>query len=69
MKKTTESLEKIRDKIGEKIEERESSFESKSENWQESDNGSQHEERTAKLQDAYDSLDLVIDEINEFIDW
>ncbi len=61
MKTIINQLEKIQGKLEEKIDQRIEVFENRSDTWQESEAGENHESQTDEFQIALDSLNEAID--------
>lgn len=67
LKKIQEKLALKKDAIELKIEARENAFEDKSEKWQESEKGIEHQEKTQALQDFFDELDAELMALDDVI--
>lgn len=68
MKNLLSRLESVSQSMTDKIESREETFSSRSWQWQESEKGEAHEEKTQELQMILDDLDNVINDFQEFLD-
>lgn len=54
--------------IEEKIADREITFDDRSEKWQESENGERHQEKTDKLNEILDNLQMTLESIDDLLD-
>ena len=68
MKKLLEHLKKQKELTEEKISKREDYFDNKSDNWQESERGSDYEDETFKIEDFLSNIEECIDYIEESLE-
>ena len=67
MKKILEKLDEIQREVDLEIDNREDVFSTRSEKWQESDNGCAYEHDTDQLKEVACSIELSITELSEFL--
>lgn len=68
MKATKKAVEKLREKVEQKIEDRESMFENRTEDWQESEKGSDFVLKTDALQEFVDYLSFALDSLDAYFE-
>lgn len=67
MKKILEDLNKQFEKLAAEVEKREEIYESRSEKWQESQNGEIYQEKTAELEEIECDLQAAIEALQDWI--